>query len=179
MTAMFTRPRLRFALVLLSFIVLVWLVFRDEVMGPVLVPLKTLTAQVTVALIHLAGMDAIREASSVYHPGGFAYEISRGCTGFVGAALLAVAIAAYPSGRRNRLVGVALCVPLFIGINITRLVHLFYIGVYQPKIFHLFHEVLWEGGMMLAVFGMWLLWVLWADRHRSVQTRQFHGLTGP
>jgi exosortase/archaeosortase family protein len=159
----------RFVVTLAVFAGVTFVVFRDTVMGPVLVPLRSLTAQITLALIRLAGMEAVREASIISHPNGFAYEISRGCTGLVGAALLAIAISAYPAARRSKLIGILVCVPTFAVINLVRLVHLFYLGVYQPQLFHTAHAVVWQLGMMAAVFGLWLGWTVRAGRRGSVE----------
>lgn len=151
-----------------------WLGFRDEVLGWVLVAWRIEVAKAVLALIRLTGMEAIREASAIYHAGGFAYEISRGCTGFVPAALLATSIAAYPAAARFRLAGLLLGVPLLLGINLARLVHLFYLGVHQPRWFHVAHTVAWEAIIVLAVVGLWLAWAVWTDRAR----RFGRGLTG-
>ena len=162
---MFTRRAgIRFGLILAAFAGITWLIFRDEVMGPVLVPLRMLTAQGALTFIRLAGMEAIREGAAVYHPAGFAYEISRGCTGLVGLGLLVVAILAYPSARSHRLLGIALCVPALIGLNLARLVHLFYLGVYRPEVFHVAHEIVWQAVMAVGVFVLWLGWTIWAHR---------------
>lgn len=159
-----TKASLRYALVLAVVAVVLWLVFRDEVMGAVLVFWRIGVAKATLALIHWAGMEATREASAIYHPSGFAYEISRGCTGFVPAALLATAVAAYPATGRRKLAGLLLGVPLLLGVNLTRLVHLYYLGVHQPQWFETAHRVVWEGIIVLTVLGLWLAWTMWADR---------------
>ncbi len=166
--AFLRKLNLRFGVILASFAVVTWLVFRDEVMGPVLVPLRAVTAEGALTLIRMLGMEAIREGSIVYQPGGFAFEISRGCTGLVGAGLLVVSILAYPAARRNRLVGISLCVPAFLGINLVRLAHLFYTGVHQPELFHVLHQTVWQVGMAVVVFGLWFGWTVWSDRGGSV-----------
>ena len=158
------RLNLRYAVVVAAGGALLWLVFRDELMGAVLQPLRTLIAQATLGLIHGVGLQATREASAIYHPGGFAYEISRGCTGFVPAVMLGLSIAAYPAERRHKVVGLALGIPALLGINLVRLVHLFYLGVHQPEWFHAAHTVAWEWVIILAVAGIWLGWASWVDR---------------
>ncbi len=162
--AVLPRLNLRFGVILAAFAVVTWLVFRDEVMGPFLIPLRALTAEGALTLIRLMGMEAIREGSTVYQPGGFAYEISRGGTGLVGAGLLIVSILAYPAAQGHRLVGISLCIPAFLGLNLVRLVHLFYAGVHRPAVFHVLHETVWQVGMGVAVFGLWFGWTVWADR---------------
>ncbi len=158
------RLNLRYGGILAAYAAITWLVFRDEVMGPLLVPLRAMTAEGALTLIHLAGMEAVRAGSAIYYPGGFAFEISRGCTGMVGAGLLVVAILAYPAARDHRVIGVSLCVPVFLGVNLVRLVHLFHLGVYRPDLFHVFHTVVWQGIMAAAAFGLWFGWIVWVQR---------------
>jgi exosortase/archaeosortase family protein len=154
----------RYALVLGFAALALWLGFRDEVLGPALLLWRIDVARAVVTLIHWVGMDAAREGSVVFHPAGFAYQISKGCTGFVPAALLATAVGAYPAASRRKLAGLLLGVPLILGVNLARLVHLYYLGVYQPRWFPLAHGIVWEGIIALAVLGSWLGWTMWADR---------------
>ena len=158
------RLNLRYGGILAAYAAITWLVFRDEVMGPLLVPLRALTAEGALTVMQLAGMEAVRTGSAIYYPGGFAFEISRGCTGMVGAGLLVVAILAYPAARDRRVIGVSLCVPVFLGMNLVRLVHLFHLGVYRPDLFHVFHTVVWQVIMAAAVFGLWYGWIVWVQR---------------
>ena len=162
--AFLRKLNLRYGIILAAFAAVTWLVFRDAVMGPVLVPLRALTAEGALTLIRLLGMEAIREGAVVYQPGGFAYEISPGCTALVGAGLLFVAILAYPAARHHRLVGISLCVPAFLGLNLVRLAHLFYAGVHRPEVFQVLHQTVWQAGMAVAVFGLWFGWTVWAHR---------------
>lgn len=159
-----SREDLRFVAALCAFAAAAWLLFRDEVLGAALVGVRAATAEATVALIRAVGMEAVRDGTIIYHAGGFGVEISRGCTPVVGAALLAVATLAYPAERRRRLVGAMIAVPLFVALNFVRLVHLFYLGVYEPGRFAFAHETLWQGGVAVAIYGLWLGWRLWADR---------------
>ncbi len=153
------RARITFAVALLAFVPLTLLVFRDRVLGDFLLLLRGVTADGTAALLNWVGIDAIRHATAVVHPNGFGIEISRGCTGLVGSALLATAIAAYPADRRVRLVGVLLCPLAFLVVNFGRLMHLFYLGVHHPTLFHLAHAVVWQGLMAAVAFGLWYGWL--------------------
>jgi len=40
-------------------------------------------------------------------------------------------------------------------VNLVRLVHLYYLGVYRADLFHLAHRVVWQVVMVLAVFALW------------------------
>lgn len=160
------RAELRFVLALLTLAGVMLLIYRDEIVGPAVMPLRVLTAKTVLMLLHGFGIDAVREASAIYHSGGFAFEISRGCMALIPALFLGAGIAAYPGGLRVKFVGWVVAIPLLLILNFTRLVHLFYLGVYRPEVFELAHRVIWEGAIVLAVIALWLAWVVWADKLR-------------
>lgn len=158
-------PRLRFVLTMTLFGVALWMIFREEIMGPILTPLRALTAEGTLRLIHLTGLDAVRHANFVFHSSGFGIEITRGCTGFAGAAVLTAGIWAYPSAtNHSRVFGTLLGVAVFAFINLVRMTHLYHLGVANSPWFHLAHETFWQVGMMLTTFCLWLIWVLLGER---------------
>lgn len=157
---------LRFALVMVGFAGAVLLTYREDVLGALLAPVTMWTAQATLALLHWFGMEATRTANVISHPNGFAYEIYYRCTGFLPVAFLATAILAYPGPLRRKIIGLAVGVPVLIALNLTRLVHLFYLGVRHPAAFDLAHSVLWEGLLILAILGLWLGWTRWLTSAR-------------
>ena len=161
------RPRLRFAAVLAGFVGVVLLTYREEVLGSALAPLTSLTAQMTLALLRLTGIAVEHGATYLYHPEGFGYEIYFRCTGFLPVAFLTVSILAYPALPREKCLGLAVGVPLLVALNLIRLVHLFYVGVYQPALFDFVHAVAWEGSIILAIIVIWLRWTMWAGSTES------------
>ena len=161
--AVMRERNLRFAAVMIGFAGIVLLTVREDVLGPFLAPLTTWTAQATRAVLHVLGMEATRTGTVIAHPEGFAYDISTRCTGVVPVAFLAAAILASPGAMRRKVIGLAVGVPVLIALNLTRLVHLFSLGVYHPEAFDLAHGVLWEGFFILAVFGLWFLFTRWSD----------------
>ncbi len=158
------RPQVRFVLIMAVFGVAVWMVFRDSVMGPVIVPLRAITAEATLLLVRATDLDGLRSASVIIHSSGFAMEITRGCTGFAGAAVLVAGIIAYhPAVSRQRFMGLLVCLPAFVGINLVRMTHLYHLGVAKSQFFHLAHTVIWQVGMMITVFCLWFAWVRWTE----------------
>jgi exosortase H (IPTLxxWG-CTERM-specific) len=155
---------IRFAAVMVSFTGVALLTYREDVVGAPLALLTAWTARATLALLHWLGMEATRVATVISHPSGFAYEIYYRCTGFLPVAFLTTAILASPGPWRRKLVGLVVGVPLLIALNLTRLVHLFYVGVYHPAAFDFAHTVLWEGFLILAILGLWLGWTRWFNR---------------
>ncbi len=162
------RVNFRFAFTLIVFAGVVLLTYREEVLGPLLAPLTTLTAKTTFVLLELLRLDVMREVSVIYQPGGFAFEIYYRCTGFLPVACLAVSILGYRGHLRHKLVGLAVGVPLLIVLNLIRLVHLFLIGVTKPEHFELAHRFFWEGAMVLAILVLWLAWRYWAQARTDI-----------
>lgn len=164
MRDLWQEPRYRFVVTMAVFGLALWVVFREAVMGPVLTPMRALTAEGTLRLIQLTGLDGFRQANYIFHSSGFGIEITRGCTGFAGAAVLAAGIVAYPgAAARARGLGVCLAVPAFVVLNLIRMTHLYHLGAAQSPLFDLAHEVVWQLGMMLGVFVFWYAWVVWQD----------------
>lgn len=168
------RAVIPFCLVTLLFGPTAWLGFRDEVMGGSLLAMRSLTARLVTGVLNGLGLDATLAGSAVLHTSGFGMEISRGCTGFVGAALLTVALATYPADRRARLMGLAVCPAAFLVVNLARLVTLFYVGVHQPGVFHVAHAIVGEVVMVAAVVSLWIGWKHWAEEPRPISSAQEH-----
>jgi exosortase/archaeosortase family protein len=162
------QMNLRFTVVMAVFVAVVLLTYQEDIVGPFLTPLTMLTAQMTLALLHWIGMEAVRASTVISHPDGFAYEIYYRCTGFLPVAFLTVSILASPGPLRRRLVGLVVGVPILVGLNLVRLVHLFSIGVHNPAAFDVAHAVVWEGFFILAIFGLWLGSTRWSMRGQGL-----------
>jgi exosortase/archaeosortase family protein len=156
------RPAGRFVATLAIVALVAWLGYRDEYLGPVLVPLRQLTAQAAVALVQSIGLDAVRVGTVLQHPGGFAYEISRGCMGVIPALILTAGVLAWPGQGSRQAIALLVAVPLLLGLNLIRLGHLFYLGVHRPEVFRFAHEVAREGALVAVVFLLWLGATAWA-----------------
>ena len=165
---MIKRLNLRFAAVMMVYVGVIFLVDRDKVLGPILAPLTVLTARATLALLHWSGIEAVREMNVISHPLGFAYQIYYSCTGFTPALSLSISILAYPGLLRDKWRGIAVGVPILLGLNLVRLVHLFYVGVYSPAIFEYVHHTLWENFLILMIILLWLGWVSWSEARTRV-----------
>jgi len=144
-----------------------WVLYRETIVGPVVLPLQVLTARVTLASVHLLGLEGARLGTVVYHPEGFGYEISHGCTGLVPVVLLATGIIAYRASVARKIVGVLVGAPALLLLNLVRLVHLYTVGVRRPDWFAPLHEWVWGLVVVLAAVGLWLAWLIWVDRDLS------------
>jgi exosortase/archaeosortase family protein len=156
------RPAVRMAAALVWLFVIVAARWQPAAPVRVLGSFSAFVASVVQSLLGLSGIEASRAGTLLFVPGGFAYRIAIGCTGLLPAAVLTVAILASPGTGSAKRRGVLVGVPLVLAVNLLRMVHLFYLGVYSPRFFVLAHTVLWEAAIVLVVFATWLVWVRWA-----------------
>lgn len=149
--------------------VLAWLaaivLARSGVTGPggLLAPVTAFVASVVQGVLAWAGLDVLRHDALLYIPGGFAFEVAAGCTGILPAAVIAVAILVSPATAAAKRFGLVVALPLVLGVNLLRLIHLFYLGVHAPEEFALAHMYVWEAVLVVFTFTTWLAWWRWAN----------------
>lgn len=124
-----------------------------------LTPVAAAVAAVVQTLLGWIGIHTVRAGSQLYVPGSFGYEVGIGCTGLLPVAVLVVAVLTTPATRVERRRGLVIGVPLVLLVNLVRLVHLFYLGMYAPWLFAPAHEAVWEAVMVLVTFGIWATWL--------------------
>jgi exosortase H (IPTLxxWG-CTERM-specific) len=90
---------------------------------------------------------------------GFAVSIEAGCNGVEATIVLVAAILAFPATWRRKLLGLAIGIVAVQGLNIARVISLFYLGQWDFKIFEWAHLYVWQALIMLDVMIVWLLWV--------------------
>jgi len=135
---------------------------------------NALTAQTLGWALTVVGVDNRTVGDTVTGSGAsreFALRIIRECTAASPLVLLLAAFLAYPCPLRDKAIGIAVCVPGLLLLNVVRLVSLFWVGLLRPDLFETAHVLVWQSLMVLAIVGMWLLWVRhWVDRRapRSV-----------
>jgi exosortase/archaeosortase family protein len=132
--------------------------YREDLLGRWLAPWVDLTVRVTLAALHLTGIEAARVASQIYHPGGFAYEIYYRCTGIPPAAALAILVISSAGSARRKIGCLAAGIPALLALNLIRLVHLFHLGVQGSPAFGPAHDIGWEAVLIAATLGIWWAW---------------------
>ena len=116
------------------------------------------TAESSAFTLNLFGAG-VTTTGTIVASGRFAYNIVAECTA-VGPLILYVgAVLAYPATARSKLVGAGLGLGIIGGMNVVRLVSLFYIGTYAPHRLDVFHLLIWQGIMILGVVMLWLFWL--------------------
>jgi exosortase H (IPTLxxWG-CTERM-specific) len=91
----------------------------------------------------------------------FAVNIRNGCNGIETMVIFLAAVVAFPAPWKARAIGLVLGCVAIQGINLVRVVALFFTGAYFPKFFDSSHTVVWQ--TIVIAFGVFL-WIFWADR---------------
>ena len=90
---------------------------------------------------------------------GFAVSIEAGCNGVEATIVLVAAILAFPAPWKHKLVGLAIGVIAVQGLNVVRVISLFYLGQWSFDAFDFAHQYVWQALIMLDVLIVWLVWV--------------------
>jgi exosortase H (IPTLxxWG-CTERM-specific) len=113
-----------------------------------------------------AGIVKVFDSGVVYHGkvlqsanSGFAVSIEAGCNGVEATIVLVAAILAFPAPWTRKLAGLAIGIVAVQGLNIVRVISLFYLGQWNFNVFEWAHLYVWQALIMLDVLIVWLLWV--------------------
>lgn len=148
----------------LLFVSLQLVLFAIELTAPVqqylVLPWTALLAQACVAIVTQFDGNAASVGKVLWNPStGFGVSIEPGCNGVEACIILFAAIVAFPSTWTHRAWGLALGFVAVQGLNVVRVISLFYLGQWSDAAFKIAHEFLWQGLIMLDVLVVWLLWV--------------------
>src|SRR5438045_9023959 len=73
--------------------------------------------------------------------------------------VLVAAMLALPSTWQRKFAGLAIGVVAVQGLNVIRVISLFYLGQWRQDVFDFAHQYVWQALIMLDVLVIWLLWV--------------------
>ena len=90
---------------------------------------------------------------------GFAVSIEAGCNGVEATIVLVAAMLAFPAPWRHRLIGLGAGMVAVQGLNVIRVISLFYLGQWNRDVFEWAHLYVWQALIMLDVLIVWLVWV--------------------
>lgn len=153
------RPAVKFVAGFLFWILLFSLLFQVPwVDSWIILPMTETLASISNALLRLIGFETEVSGTIITGVEGFAVNIMKGCNGAYVVAIYLAAVLAFPASWRERGLGVLLGIPAVQGINLIRIVSLYYIGVRHPALFERFHYHVWQTIVILLAMGIWLAW---------------------
>ncbi len=93
---------------------------------------------------------------------GFAVKVDNGCSGLEAVILICAAVLAFPTTWKMRLIGVLACSAAILGVNLIRIISLFYIGQHSMEWFEWAHLYAWDILIMVDGVIAILLWIRYA-----------------
>ncbi|WP_182120136.1 exosortase H [Acidovorax sp. FHTAMBA] len=158
----------------LTFVALQLTLFGINMLGVVqqhvILPWTALLARMCVALVTLFDSTAAAAGKVLWNTvSGFGVSIEPGCNGVEACIVLFAAVVAFPAPWRHKLLGLAVGFVAVQGLNVVRVISLFYLGQWNTQVFNFAHEYLWQALIMLDVLVVWLLWVRADARAQSRQ----------
>ncbi len=65
---------------------------------------------------------------------------------------------AFPAPPKARAAGIAVGLLAIQGVNLVRIVSLFWLGAHRRDVFELFHAAIWQTLLILLAVGIFLAW---------------------
>jgi exosortase H (IPTLxxWG-CTERM-specific) len=158
----------RFFVIFLSVLAGLFLVeLLNPVQAAVVVPWTSLLARASAFIVHMIDPTVISRGVVLQQsePPYFGVSIEAGCNGVEATIVLIAAMLAFPSSWKMKLWGLGLGFIAVQGVNLIRIVSLFFIGQWSLKVFEFAHLYMWQALIMLDVLVVWLLWMRYVAKH--------------
>jgi exosortase H (IPTLxxWG-CTERM-specific) len=124
------------------------------------IPWTDTLAAISAGLVKVFDPTVIAEGNVLQSAhNGFAVAIEAGCNGVEATIVLVAAMLAFPAPWKRKLVGLAIGILAVQGLNVVRVISLFYLGQWNFDLFEFAHQYVWQALIMLDVLVVWLLWV--------------------
>jgi exosortase H (IPTLxxWG-CTERM-specific) len=142
-----------FAILLAAYLVIAWKPVNDRV----IVPFTKAIAHTSGALLKTMGED-VRVVDTSISSSRFGVNINNGCNGVEAMLILLASIGAFPASLKARSIGLLLGAVVVQFLNAIRIITLYLLGAYHPRLFDLFHTAVWQIVIILAAIGFFLVW---------------------
>jgi len=166
--SLWQRPDARFLVIFLAILGVAFTTIAfNKVNDAVVIPYTGFVARLSGAVLGLLGEDITVAGCDVSSP-RFAVTIYNGCNGLITSLIFVSGVLAFPASWRAKAVGVVAGLLAIQGINLVRIVSLYYIGVFLPDYFDESHILIWQSLVILAGVGLWIVWARSAVAARGV-----------
>lgn len=152
------RPESRFLILFLSILGISFTVIAlRPVNDAFVVPYTTLIAKVSGHVLSFLGEDITMNGCVLRSP-RFAVTIYNGCNGLITSLIFVSGVLAFPARLSAKAIGVVGGLLAIQVVNLVRIISLFYIGIYLPKLFNSSHIFIWQSLVILAGVTLWITW---------------------
>lgn len=129
-----------------------------KIAGEQIIP-RSFTASLVALFLNLLGLNAEANGTSVLM-NSTSLDVIGECTGIFSIIVYCSVILAYPSGLKEKAIGM-IGIPILYGITLIRLISTALVVALMPSMTFFFHDYLWQ--VFLIVFVV-LLFLIWRDR---------------
>lgn len=155
---------------LFTFLLLQGLLFGVEMLQPVqaavILPWTSLLADTSGWLLSAFDPNVATYGKVVRSTlNGFAVSIEPGCNGVEAMIVLLAAIIAFPAPWKYKLKGLAWGFVAIQGLNLLRIISLFYLGQWSEELFDWAHLYIWQALIMLDALIVFLIWIRYIPAH--------------
>jgi len=151
-------PITRFCITFFSCVLIFGAIYLALRHNSILDPFLNLNAWMATEIWNLFGKSA-EVSGAVATSTAFRFEVTAECTSIVPTAILISAVLAWPSTRKEKLIGALAGTAALFVINQIRILTLFYVGTSFPRFLDTAHYFVWQGLIVLIALGLWLFWV--------------------
>jgi exosortase H (IPTLxxWG-CTERM-specific) len=142
-----------FVILVGAYLLIAWNPVNDRVIVPFTQGIATSSG----ALLNAIGQQVTVSGTMITSP-RFGVNINNGCNGVEAMLILLASIVAFPASMKARAAGLVLGAIAVQLINAIRIISLYLLGAYQPRLFDLFHTAVWQIVIILAAIGFFLFW---------------------
>ena len=160
---------------LVGFLVLQTLLFALEMLTItqtyVILPWTSFLAGLSAGLLSFLDPNVIASGkviASTLKP--FAISIEPGCNGVEAMIVLIAAILVFPATWKQRATGLLWGILAIQGLNLVRIISLFYLGQWDELWFEWAHLYLWQALIMLDALLVFLIWVRYLSKSARTNT---------
>lgn len=142
-----------FAILIAAYLLIAWGPVNDNA----IVPFTKAIASGSGALLKGIG-EPVTVSGTLISSSRFGVNINNGCNGVEAMLILLACIGAFPASWKARGLGLLLGAVVIQLLNAVRILTLYLLGAYQPRLFDLFHTAVWQIVIILAAIGFFLVW---------------------
>lgn len=156
------------------FLIVLAVLFGIEMLNPVqsavIHPWTRFLASFSAQLMTVFDGDVLNHGRVIQsQSSGFGVSIEAGCNGVEAVIILIAGMVAFPAPLRLKLLGIAIGCVAVQGVNVIRVISLFYLGKWDKEVFDFAHLYLWQALIMLDVLVVWLLWIRAVAKQQGAQ----------
>ena len=129
-----------------------------------------LNAKLSGYILGFLGQDITVRHASVSSP-AFSITVRQGCDAIEPTVLLVCAVLAFPLPFARKMAGIIAGVLFLAILNLVRIITLFMVGIYLPRVFELMHVDVWQGLFIFFAVVFWILWILWSMQSLNSKQR--------